>query len=357
MAESINTPIGLAQYKLNHPIMSSAKKLLIVGPAWVGDIVMAQSLFIFLKQKYPDLLIDVLAPTWSQPMLDAMPEINRSIQMPLGHGKLGLLERYQLGKSLRDEQYDWSITLPNSWKSALVPFFANIPKRTGFKGEVRYGLLNDIRPLNKQKLTMTVQRFVALAAGDEISLDDCPKPALIVNHDEAQAITNKFQLSPSLPVLALCPGAEYGPAKCWPINYYAELAQYYIQLDWQVILLGSEKDSSSTQAIKHQLSHPNCHDLAGKTTLHEAIVLLSLAKQVVSNDSGLMHIAAAVDSPVVAIYGSSDPSFTPPLSNNAKIAYLSLPCSPCFKRQCPLGHLDCLTKLNPEYIIQLIEST
>lgn len=337
-------------------MMSSPRKLLIVGPAWVGDIVMAQSLFIYIKQQFPDIIIDVLAPAWSKPMLAAMPEVTQSIEMPLGHGKLGLAERYRLGKSLRDSHYDWAITLPNSWKSALVPFFANIPKRSGYKGELRYGLLNDIHHLDKNKLSMTVQRFVALAAGDDISLADCPQPRLFVDKNKLAGSLQKFHIQADKPLLALCPGAEYGSAKCWPSQYYAEIARTFIDKGWQIVLLGSEKDAKTTQQIDQQVKHQNCYDLAGKTSLHEAILILSQAQQVISNDSGLMHIAAAVDSPVVAIYGSSDPTFTPPLNKSAKIAYLGLACSPCFKRECPLGHLNCLNQLKPQHILKLIET-
>lgn len=336
---------------------SLPNKVLIVGPAWVGDIVMAQSLFIYLIQRYPKLSIDVLAPAWSKPMLAAMPEVRQSIEMPLGHGKLGLAERIRLGKSLRKEQYDWSIVLPNSWKSALVPFVAKIAKRTGYRGEARYGLLNDIHHLDKKQLTMTVQRFVALAAGKNTCLHDCPKPQLSVDKRKARTISQKYQLTDSLPLLVLCPGAEYGSAKCWPISHYSELADHFIKQGWQIALLGSEKDRLITNAISKKLHHPHCINLAGKTTLHEATLVLAQAHHVVSNDSGLMHIAAAVDRHIIAIYGSSDPTFTPPLSDKSSIVYLDLACSPCFKRQCPLGHLDCLNNIKPQQIINLIEKT
>ncbi len=141
------------------------QRCLVVGPSWVGDMVMAQSLFIRLRQGHPDMEIDVLAPAWSRPLLAVMPEVNQSIVMPLGHGELGLAARYRLGVSLRQRSYDWAIVLPNSFKSALVPWWANIPVRTGYRGEMRYGLINDMRILDRQKLAMTVQRFVALADG------------------------------------------------------------------------------------------------------------------------------------------------------------------------------------------------
>ena len=342
-------------------IPSPALKILIIGPSWVGDMVMAQSLFIALKQQYPHCVIDVLAPAWSEPLLALMPEVRKSHIMPLGHGRLGLSIRFNLGKLLRTEHYDWSITLPNSWKSALVAWAAHIKKRTGYQGEMRYGLLNDMHHLNKQQLTMTVQRFVALAHPRGSQAKDYPQPRLLIKPEQAKNTLDNYSLCKQKPILALCAGAEYGAAKCWPIKHYIELAQYFLNKDWQIVLLGSEKDQLICHNIDTQLNHPDCKNLAGKTTLQDAILILSQAQQVVSNDSGLMHIAAAVDRPVVAIYGSSDPSFTPPLHPKANIAYLDLACSPCFKRECPLdhsaGHLDCLNKLTPTYVIDMIDTS
>jgi len=352
----------------------SPQRCLVVGPSWVGDMVMAQSLFMALKQRFPDLQIDVLAPAWSKPILAAMPEVRAAIEMPLQHGELALGKRYQLGKSLRANAYDWAIVLPRSLKAALVPFWANIPVRTGFKGEMRYGLLNDIRPMDKTLLTMTVQRFVALGLPKDAPLPpDIQQPQLSIERNPSPPSPlslkgrggerDSLSLAP-LPLrergwgegalLALCPGAEYGAAKRWPADYYAQVAQHYIAQGGQVILLGSAKDVPVTAQIATAVNSPACRDLAGKTSIQEVLELLAQADQVVSNDSGLMHVAAALGTPVIAVYGSSDPTYTPPLSDNAQILYLGLPCSPCFKRECPLGHLDCLKKITPQQVISLL---
>lgn len=155
-------------------------------------------------------------------------------------------------------------------------------------------------------------------------------------------------------LLALCPGAEYGAAKRWPAEYYAVVAQHYIAQGGQVILLGSGKDAPVTAQIAAAVNSPACQDLAGKTSIQDVLELLAQADQVVSNDSGLMHVAAALGTPVIAVYGSSDPTYTPPLSDKAKILTLGLPCSPCFKRECPLGHLDCLKKITPQQVISCL---
>lgn len=315
-----------------------------MGPSWVGDMVMAQSLFKVLRERHPGIEIDVLAPAWSRPLLARMPEVRDAIDMPVGHGQLRLLLRWRLGASLRERRYDHAILLPNSLKSALVPFFARIPRRTGFLGEMRYGLLNDIRLLNETRLTMTVQRFVALGLQDDEALPEIPEPRLVVPPEGVAAAMKTFALAPGdAKVLGFCPGAEYGPAKRWP--HYAELARDYLARGWRVWLFGSEKDRGITEAIA--TAAPGCDDLAGRTELAEAIDLLSRCDAVVSNDSGLMHVAAAVGRPLVAIYGSSDPGFTPPLTNKAEIVRLGLDCSPCFERVCPLGHLDCLNHIMP----------
>jgi len=331
----------------------SNQALLVVGPAWVGDMVMAQSLFKVLRHQRPQAPIDVLAPAWTLPLLARMPEVRAGIEMPLGHGRLALGTRWRLGRRLRG-RYGQAIVLPNSWKSALVPWAARIPRRTGWRGEMRYGLLNDLRPLDKRRLTMTVQRFVALALPPNAPLGEIPRPELVIEPDAVAAACRAHGLAYASdePLLALCPGAEYGPAKQWPANKYAELAAHHLARGWRVWLFGSEKDRPVCDNIAAQAE--GCRNLAGRTTLAEALDLLSLADAVVTNDSGLMHVAAALDRPLVALYGSSDPSFTPPLNPRHVILSRRLPCSPCFERRCPLGHLRCLEEITVSQVVDAL---
>jgi heptosyltransferase II len=323
-------------------------------------MVMAQSLLMSLKKSYPDSLIDVLAPAWSLPLLDRMPEVAKAIIMPFQHGQFGLMTRIKLGRQLRSERYDQAIVLPNSWKSALIPFFANIPHRTGFLGEYRWGLLNDARKLNKAALTMTVQRFVALGvAKNSPQPPDYQQPSLANDKSGQAAVIHKFNLTLTEKILVLCPGAEYGPSKRWPAAYFAQIATAKMQQGWQVWLLGSEKDKDAANAI-NTITNQQCWDFIGQTSLTEAIDLMSLADTVVANDSGLMHLAAALDKTVIAIYGSTPPEFAPPLCKKAQTVTLKLPCSPCRARICPLyplehpDHTQCLTGIKPERILELI---
>lgn len=330
-------------------------KILVLGPAWVGDMVLAQSLFKTLKASNPDCIIDVAAPAWTLPLIERMPEVNKGIALPFKHGQFALFERIKFGKSLRSESYVQAIILTNSFKSAILPFAANIPQRTSFLGEMRYGLINDIRPLDKDKLPRTVDRFVTLGLKLNAELPvNIPNPALLTNSKNAFDCLQKLGVNkPISRILGLCPGAEYGEAKRWPAEYYAEVARDAIQKGWQVWLFGSDKDIPVTTAI-NQLSHNQCLDLGGKTNLSEAIDLMSLCDVVVSNDSGLMHVAAALDKKLVAIYGSSDPNHTPPMSSKAVVEYLALECSPCFQRECPLhgdAHLKCLKDIKPETVV------
>lgn len=317
---------------------------------------MAQSLFISLKTKHPQAIIDVLAPDWSRPILQRMPEVNRAIVMPIGHGAINLLARREIGRSLKSANYDQAIILPNSLKSAIIPCFAGIPKRTGWRGEMRYALLNDIRLLNKNRYPLMVQRFVALAYQPMATLPEkLPTPHLAVDQTNVLDALTRFELNSERPILALCPGAEFGEAKRWPANHYAEVAQHKINDGWQVWLFGSAKDAVVTDQIQSRLSPESaqyCLNLAGETSLGDAVDLMSLASAVVTNDSGLMHIAAALDRPLVVLYGSSSPAFTPPLSKQVKILKTSIECSPCFKRECPLGHLKCLKELPVDWVLQ-----
>ena len=313
-------------------------------------MVMAQSLFITLKNMYPDCLIDVIAPEWSLPILKRMSEVNQGISADVGHGEFSFFKRRSLGLSLKPKQYTHAIIVPRSWKSALIPFFAGIPVRTGYLGEMRFALLNDIRKLNKSILKQTVQRYVAHAYPKHSqSAPNIPFPELQVDHKNQEKILVKLNLRLDRPVVCMMPGAEYGPAKQWPIEYYAKLAKLLVEGGWYVWVLGSTKDAVTGGIIAD--SHDgNIYNLCGETQLVDVVDLLACAKSVVSNDSGLMHVAAAVGVEVNVIYGSSTPGYTPPLISDDKknIFYLGLECSPCFKRVCPLGHTNCLNNIKYE---------
>ncbi|HIF9393955.1 TPA: lipopolysaccharide heptosyltransferase II [Photobacterium damselae] len=337
-------------------------KILIIGPSWVGDMVMSQCLYTEIKKLHPEAIIDVMAPGWCKPVLERMPEVNQAIEMPLGHGDLNLLARYQLGKILRDDQYDHAYVLPNSAKSALVPFFAKIPVRTGWKGEMRYGLLNDLRN-NKKAFDLMIERYIALAHPAKNMtgsgcLTNMPYPKLTIDTVAQKEALNKFGLSSDRVAIGLCPGAEFGPAKRWPEQHFAVTAKTLIEQGHQVWLFGSAKDREVTDKIKNSLPaelQAFCYNLAGNTSLIEAIDLLAACKIVVSNDSGLMHVSAAVGCHIVALYGSTTPSYTPPLAEHVEVLHTDISCRPCFKRECPLGHLKCLTELTPDLVINAID--
>jgi len=332
--------------------------ILIIGPSWVGDMVMAQTLFICLKHQHPSCNIDVLAPEWSRPILERMPEVRQALSFPVGHGVLDLATRRRVAQGLRG-QYQQAILLPNSLKSALVPFLAGIPKRTGWKGEMRYGLLNDLRKLDKARYPLMIERFMALAFEPDAALPQpYPHPQLrIETHSRDQALA-RFGLSLDRPVLALCPGAEFGESKRWPAAHFAEVAERKIREGWQVWLFGSKNDHPVGQDIVQRLIpglREEVVNLAGETSLAEAIDLLSCADAVVSNDSGLMHVSAALGRPLVAVYGSTSPAFTPPLSDRVETVRLGLECSPCFDRTCRFGHNNCMRELLPGQVVEALE--
>ncbi len=330
------------------------QKILVIAPSWVGDTMLVQPMLARLKQRHPQAQIDVLAPPWTETLLRQMTEVSEVIINTFPHGALQLFNRYSLGRQLRSNNYDQAIVLPNSFKSALVPYFANIPLRTGYTGEMRYGLLNDARKLDKDALPLMVERYAQLAEepGDAIRRP-LPQPRLQSSLEQRQRVLSRLRLDISKPVAIFCPGAEYGPAKRWPVPYFAELAQRLRERGYAVWLIGSAKDKEIGDKIV-ALGNDACRNLCGTTDLAEAITLLSCASLVVSNDSGLMHLAAALDRPMLALYGSSSPLFTPPLSEHARILKLDLPCSPCFKRECPLGHFNCMKQLTPEQVAQHI---
>jgi heptosyltransferase II len=313
-------------------------RILVVAPNWIGDALMAQPLLARLREKRPGIAIDVLAPEWVAPLARRMPEVAEVIAAPLRHGALQLGERWRLGRALRG-RYEQAIVLPNTWKSALVPFFAGIRLRSGYVGESRYGLLN-LR-YRKRDAPMALHYARLSEPPGEEPPGPLPAPVLRVSPDEMLATRERFGLPSSYVVLA--PGAEYGPAKRWP--YFAELSGK-IRMDKAI--LGSPADAGAAEGVQGI-------NLVGRTSLDEAIVLIAGARAVVSNDSGLMHVAAALGRPQVAIFGSSSPEHTPPQSPAARVLWLRIECSPCFQRECPLGHFRCMRDISPEMVLREIQ--
>ena len=339
------------------------RKILVIGPSWIGDMVMAQALFISLHADAiaaaQTLEIDVLAPAWSRPLLERMPQVARAIDMPFRHGELNLVGRYLLGRSLSKEGYAQVIVLPNSFKSALPALFTRVKRRTGWRGEARGWLFNDVRDLDKKALPLMVQRFIALGRDHQAPLPDpLPRPALVTQASSVEEALQAQALDLRLPVLVICPGAEFGDAKQWPVEHYASLSATQIAQGWQVWIMGSAKDNGVATQIQELLpstARAACHDLTGKTSLAQAIDLMSLARAVVSNDSGLMHIAAALGKPIVALYGSTSADFTPPLADQVQLLAIDIDCRPCFERVCPLGHKRCLVDLTPGLALSALE--
>ena len=331
-------------------------KILVVAPNWIGDALLAQPLFARLRQRHPGVVIDALAPGWTAPVLRRMPELGEVLDAPFGHGELKLAARWRAGRCLHPRAYDQAIVLPNTFKSGLIPFFAGIPLRTGFIGELRYGLLNRVHQLDEQALPLMAERYAQLAEEPgEPPVRPLAEGGLLVDQSNLAAALAHLELSRAKPVVAFCPGAEYGPAKRWPARYFAELAAKLVARGRAVWLFGSGKDREIGEEIV-RLAPGAAVNLCGSTDLASAIDLLSLAEVVVSNDSGLMHVAAAVGRPVVALYGSSSPEHTPPLSRAARVVRTGIDCSPCYARECPLGHFKCMNELLPERVMAEISA-
>ncbi|MEN4834039.1 ADP-heptose--LPS heptosyltransferase RfaF [Pantoea vagans] len=337
-------------------------KILVIGPSWVGDMMMSQSLYRTLKAEHPDAVIDVMAPAWCRPLLSRMPEVNQALAMPLGHGALEIGERRRLGKVLRASHYDRAYVLPNSFKSALVPFFAGIKRRVGWRGEMRYGLLNDLRVLDKTAFPLMVERYIALGYDTPVaSAAQLPQPLLWpklqVEEQEKIETAAQFQLAATRPIIGFCPGAEFGPAKRWPHYHYATLARQLIAEGFQIVLFGSAKDRPTGDEIIATLpedARGHCRNLAGETQLEQAVILLAQCRAVVSNDSGLMHIAAALDRPLVALYGPSSPDFTPPLAKQARIIRLITGYHKVRKGDADQGYHQSLIDIQPERVHQTL---
>jgi len=340
-------------YGLGINVTNSAERILVISPNWIGDAVMSQPLLALLRQRQPAALIDVLAPAWVAPVWRAMAEVAEVIEAPFRHGQLQWAERRRMAAELRLRGYVEAYVLPNTLKFALIPWLARIPRRIGYRGEMRYGLLNVIHHDDKAAPRPMVSFYAALAAPPARQVPtvaELPRPRLTVAPRQAAQTLQALGLDPARPLLVLAPGAEFGSAKRWPTRHFATLAQTVLQAhpQAQVVLLGSAKDRPVCDEIVAQA--PAVRSLAGTTALSQAIELISAAVAVVSNDSGLLHIASALNRPVIALYGPTDPNHAPPFSDVALSLSLHLACSPCRRRECPLGHHDCMQKLAPAQV-------
>ncbi|UDG80575.1 ADP-heptose--LPS heptosyltransferase 2 [Candidatus Hartigia pinicola] len=339
-------------------------KILVIGPSWIGDMVMSQSLYRTLKTQYSDVQIDVVAPQWCYPLLAKMPEVNTAILMPLVHGKFSISERRKIGISLRKKEYNQAIVLPNSFKSALVPFFTKIQKRTGWVGEMRYGLLNDIRTLDKNKFPLMVQRYVALAY-DKHKISYATDiatpilwPKLVIDKRDVLKTINFFNINTLRPIIGFFPGSEFGPAKRWPHYHYAAIAEKLInEKGYSILLFSSIKDYDAGKNIYQSLTENSrryCINLSGKTSLEQAMNLISHCQAGVSNDSGLMHIAAALDKPIIVLYGQSSPSFTPPLSDKSEVIRLISGYHKIRKGHSENGYHQSLIDIQPQLVMDAL---
>lgn len=343
--------------------------ILIIAPNWIGDAVMTQPLLARIKALYPDSTIDVLASTWVSPIYRACSEVNQVIEAQFEHKQLQWGLRKQLAKQIEQKQYQACLVLPNSFKSALIPWLANIPLRIAYRGEMRFGLINvaldNPSKINRPPMVEHYLALITLLKDEEQSEDQLTgqktiTPNLNISTSARQSIQSKLQSANITDsIYVFCPGAEYGPSKRWPTEHFATLAQELIKENPNnhIILIGSHGDQNLADEISSQGKQTsNIHNWCGSTSLDEAIALIGMSKAVVSNDSGLMHIAAALRVPQVAIFGSSDPAHTPPLSDKAKVIWLDLPCSPCHKRECPLGHLKCLKDILPQQVLATLKT-
>jgi heptosyltransferase-2 len=341
-------------------------RILIIAPNWIGDAVMSQPLLANLKANYPQSQIDVLASPWVAPIYRACSEVHQVIEAQLEHKQLQWGLRKQLARQLELKQYEACFVLPNSLKSALLPWLANIPLRIGYRGEMRFALINfALDNPSKTNRPPMANHYLALGnvihPSQEIDVNQSTDPKLNISPAAKQSVSAKLQIAgiKENSIYVFCPGAEYGVTKRWPTEHFATLAQQLIrdEPDAHVILLGSKGDHKLGEAIIADASSSSrIQNWCGETSLDEAIALIGMCRVLVSNDSGLMHIGAALKVPQVAIFGSSDPHHTPPLSDRAQVIWLNLPCSPCHKRECPLGHLKCLNDILPATVLSAIQN-
>ena len=314
-----------------------AAGVLLVAPQWIGDAVMAQPLAARLAAGGARVV--ALALPSVAPVLRAMPGVAEVVEVALAHGRLDWRLRRRVAASLRARRLRAAYVLGNNVKSRLIPWLARIPLRIGYRGEAAGWLLTRAVPEPPPRSDMRA-RYLALAAADSAP----GAPELVADAATVAETLQRFELAAG--AIALCPGAEYGGAKRWPLEHFAAFARLAQRDGLSVLVLGAPRDRDAGDAIV--AAAPGVRNLCGATDMAQAIALLASTRGVLSNDSGLMHVAAALGRPTLGLYGSTDPRHTPPSARRSATIWLQLDCSPCFARECPLGTLACLKGIAPE---------
>ena len=329
--------------------MSPRKRFLIIAPSWIGDLLISQSVFKYLKNNYHDCIIDIISKPYLKDLIQLMPEINNIYDLDICHKEFGLSKRTLISKDLKKYNYSSAIILTNTFKSAIIPWLMRIPERVGYKKELRSILLTKKYNLLKHKDSM-VNRYLKLV---DASFNDNLRPSLEIDKDQAVIYKNQFMLKNKKKNIFLCPEAEFGATKRWPQEYWILLANYFKKENYNIYFIG--KDTMSDSIYRDVMDNVNIVSLIGKTSLKEVTYILSYANLVIANDSGLMHLAASLSVNLISIYGSSSPFYTPPLMKNSQgeVIYKQVDCSPCFKSICPLideDNLKCLTSISAEEV-------
>jgi heptosyltransferase II len=339
------------------------QRILIIAPQWIGDAVMSLPLLNLIKQNFSNSIIDVLCTPWVAPIYKANPDTTNVIKTNFQHRSLQLGLRLTTAQNIKAMNYTMAFVLPNSFKSALIPWLAGIPKRIGYRGELRFGLINNTLPNpSRQVRTPMAEHYAQLLNTIQklpIDLRNLPTPRLEISEESARETNQQLAPIANHPFYVFAPGAEYGPAKRWPSDHYAQLAQQILasEPNSHIVILGSQNDHVVGHQIQTHSNHANrIQNWCGQISLDQSIAVIAKSRCLISNDSGLMHIGAALSVPQVAIFGSSNPKHTPPLSKKAQVVWLGLSCSPCYERNCPLGHLNCLNEIKPERIYAMLSN-
>ena len=325
----------------------SIEKLLIIPQNWLGDIVMSQTLLKRVKSENPNTEIDILVNSTFKSLVERMPEINKAVILDCGHKELGLLKRLNLARKIKGN-YDQSIVLSRSIKSALIPYFAKIPIRTGELGESRYILINDLKKFTKEDRRKTAFRYVSMFSKKEEVLDEKYYPSLQSDPENIKILSDKYKLNLDKKIIIFAPGAAFGPSKMWPVEKFKELGEK-LNKDFFILILGSNNEKNIGDKI---VTNKNMINLCGETTITEAVDLMHISEFCVSNDSGLMHLASATNTKSISIYGATSPELTPPLTSNKEIHYRGISCSPCFEKKCKYGHYNCLEEIQADDIFK-----
>jgi len=337
---------------------TGVRKIIIRSTNWVGDAVLTTPAVRAIRENFPEARIALLAKPWVAPVFHNNPHLDKILVYESEGRHRGWLGKARLVRELRRQRFQLAVLFQNAFEAAFLVYMAGVPIRIGYDSDCRGALLTRRIPVDQDRVgSHHIEYYLGILQGASLRPGDRKLTLELSDIERARAeeILKENQISPSRPLVVINPGATFGSSKRWPLERYAALGDR-IRAAWgaQIVILGGPGERTVGRQIS-ALMNRGCINLCGRTSLREAAALIEKCELFVTNDSGLMHVAAAFDIPLIAIFGSTDPAATGPTNPRSRIVQVPASCSPCLKRECPEDH-RCMNEISVDQVYEAVEN-